>query len=191
MKADDARLTAYALNEMTERERYAFEQELAQSPEMRAALSAIQQTVTLLREEFAADKASSTAYVEELLAGQSIRVFARRRRWFVTGLAAAASVAFAVAWQLWFHDRRGADSSPSIHLARTEATLGSSADVFDERNRLTLRDVANVSYNSRELYTQQFLTDSGTGLTLDAGRTISWPAERGSFLFKVGYQLEF
>jgi hypothetical protein len=203
---DDTRLTAYALGEMNEQECVEFQQELAGSPELRATVSDIRQTAALLRQEFATEQALSTLCGEELLATRKIVPLPGRRRWFLAGIAAAASVAIVLAWQFWFRASRHVPSSASIATTATAAKL-KHEPAFDDQDRLTLRDAANVSYGSGEFRSRQFVANLSTSLSLDVwrlgrlrfdysgyemfARNPAGSNEGDRFNFRVGYQLEF
>jgi len=188
--ADEAKLTAYALGEMNEIERVAFEQQLACSPELRAMVSDIQQMAALLREQFAAEKTPSALSSQELFATRKIVSLPGRRTWFAAGIAAAASIAVVLTWQFWFRDARDPASPVFGNTTMTVLKLEHHS-TLDEQGRRTLSDVAKVSYSSGKFRFRQFVADLGPGLSLDIRRLSPWTDEGDRFNFNVSYQLEF
>lgn len=75
LHADDPRLTAYALGELTDEERAEFERELAASPEAERELAEIRETIALVRRELAAEPVPViAAAASKTIAGDAIVV---------------------------------------------------------------------------------------------------------------------
>jgi hypothetical protein len=186
ISADDPKVTAYALDEIDERERLEFEQQLTLSPELRAAVSEVRQTAARLRNEFAAENEILCA---DPFPTQTILPFPRRRIWPAVTTAAAVGMVFALAWQFWFQGSRKPESSfPDATVIEPSVELRPDSE---DLKRQAFDDVANIAYASAAVERHPLMADLGTGLSLDTQRFRSWPSKNAQFHFGIGYQLEF
>ena len=189
ISTNDSRLTAYALGELNKEDRAEFEQQLARSSQLRAAVSDVRQTAALLRQTFATENTSFTLPIEPLRAAQKVTPFPGLWLGRATGMAAAAGITVVLAWQIWIQASRDPASS-SINSTVMNVKLEHGAD-FEELKRPAFRDMANLSYGSGDFERREFVADVGTGLRLDTRRLNFWPNLGPQFNFGVSYQLEF
>src|ERR1051325_3456379 len=105
LNPDDARLTAYALGELTESERAEIEAELKSNPECREMVDEIRRTAKLLAEDFATEphlmlSGAQREMIEEKLQPSNIVWLPRQKIYWTAGIAAvAACVMFVAVWQ--------------------------------------------------------------------------------------------
>ncbi len=101
---DESRLTAYVLGELDENDRKAIEQQLESSPELRAEVEEIRQTVEFISAEFASEEPAVLTDTQrgtiESKAGLGRRFsFPMRYRWVAAAAAACVLVAVTLHWQ--------------------------------------------------------------------------------------------
>ena len=187
ISADDPKLTAYALDEMHERERLEFERQLTISPDLRAIVSDIRQTAAQLRHEFASENESLSQ--EASARARKMVVFPSRRLWPAMATAAAAGVVFVLTWQFWFQGSRKPESPflmATVMEASAELRLNS-----DDLKRSAFDDVASMAYSSAVIGGHLWMADSGSGVHFDSRPFHAWPNKDDHFNFGIGYQLEF
>ena len=107
LSPDDPKLTAYALGELDRAEAAAIEQEVKNSPELRAAVAEIRATAEFLKTEFATEEKLSLSEQQKqtIAAGlpptNVIPMPKQRIAVFISVSAIAACVMFTLAWGLW------------------------------------------------------------------------------------------
>jgi anti-sigma factor RsiW len=119
----DARLTAYALDELSEIERTKMQAELERSPELRCEIEAIQDVAAQLRMEFAlasVDTADLRFQKLSVPAREQPLVRIRNSRPVMT-LAIAASLTLAAGWGLWQNSTDGIKNRVRHSAAATVA----------------------------------------------------------------------
>ena len=198
---DEIALTAYALDELNERERAAVEQTLACSPGLRAEVDEIRNAAATLQEALALDATTEPIVdVEGLLVrtarGRKIVPLFNLKAFAVTAIAAA--LAAVVAWQFW----NGHSSRNTHDLTGTLRPAGTLAS-GDSRPRLpavSFHEIARVDYGiagfepdfNAEL--DSAITGSIRTLRLaydDPARQASHTYSGGRFNFTVGYRRDF
>ena len=187
ISADDPKLTAYALDEMHERERLEFERQLTISPDLRAIVSEIRQTAAQLHHEFASENEMFSQ--DAFPIARKMVVFPTQRLWPAMATAVAAGAAVVLTWQFWFQGSRKPES-PFLTATVMEASSEFRPD-SDDLKRSAFNDVANIAYGSAAIGGHWWMADSGSGLRLDRRPFHSWPNKNDHFNFRVGYQLEF
>ncbi len=155
---DEAWLTAFALGELSERERAEVEGRLAESEDLRRELDEIRSTMAVLRETLAAEphvelSAGQRAAIETKAAAEKPRWrllrFSRRRLWIATGgLAAAASLVLAAL--LYF--TQGSAEAPFIYTfidgepaPSARANVPAARSQLDEQTRRQLESLGYVA----------------------------------------------
>jgi hypothetical protein len=157
ISADDPRLTAYALGELSESERREIERELARSPELRSALEEIRATAAKLAEEFAGETTAqtfldATAVIARANDNRKIVSLSRRAASIAALAAVAAAVTAVFAWQFWANThRRTGGLAVKRHPTNAPARTASSAwhDLADTPSREIAFDSYDISMDLR------------------------------------------
>ena len=107
MNPDDPKLTAYALGELSDRERESIEQELAKSPEARAQVAQTQQIAEDLKRAFRAELDHNGQEPRNVLPLPYARLFWSERQWPGIAIAALLIASLAIAAMLVWRSSTG------------------------------------------------------------------------------------
>jgi len=163
---DDPRLTAYVLNELDQADRAEIERLLAESPQARAAVDAIRETVQAMQDAFEVDEIPTGAAVigvaeigvAESAAMEPRRRMTRRAILSLAGTIAAASLLVAIVasdrgrprpQQLAFSDRSSETSGLSADFAAPQGQRGAVDGLSVDRFAATSRSDPSVGEHGR------------------------------------------